>query len=236
MSKRGKLITLILLVIAMIVISFLVLLGLPQKNIEEDYRLTNEAISKQEEFELPNQKKLNLDDIDNETFERYIDEITNSFIHVESEIGTLESKSWYDEYMEMQVKSYYKEDNLYKIYAYDKSMNFEIYYWDNKVTFILAVPTEYKDQKNENGEIIGYRMFFVENTMIASMDLDGNSVDPKSADFKTMEDFALRLSYYFTLINIYYILCKHVICFRVIIISFAVSVEIIVIINYIIYF
>ncbi len=44
-------------------------------------------------------------------------------------------------------------------------------------------------------------MFFVENTMIASMDLDGNSVDPKSADFKTMEDFALRLSYYFTLIN-----------------------------------
>lgn len=185
----------------MIVISFLVLLGLPQKNIEEDYRLTNEAISKQEEFELPNQKKLNLDDIDNETFERYIDEITNSFIHVESEIGTLESKSWYDEYMEMQVKSYYKEDNLYKIYAYDKSMNFEIYYWDNKVTFILAVPTEYKDQKNENGEIIGYRMFFVENTMIASMDLDGNSVDPKSADFKTMEDFALRLSYYFTLIN-----------------------------------
>jgi hypothetical protein len=103
--------------------------------------------------------------------------------------------------MEMQVKSYYKEDNLYKIYAYDKSMNFEIYYWDNKVIFILAVPTEYKDQKNENGEIIGYRMFFVENTMIASMDLDGNSVDPKSADFKTMEDFALRLSYYFTLIN-----------------------------------
>lgn len=201
MSKRGKLITLILLVIAMIVISFLVLLGLPQKNIEEDYRLTNESISKQEEFELPNQKKLNLDDIDNETFERYIDEITNSFIHVESEIGTLESKSWYDEYMEMQVKSYYKEDNLYKIYAYDKSMNFEIYYWDNKVIFILAVPTEYKDQKNENGEIIGYRMFFVENTMIASMDLDGNSVDPKSADFKTMEDFALRLSYYFTLIN-----------------------------------
>lgn len=201
MSKRGKLITLILLVIAMIVISFLVLLGLPQKNIEEDYRLTNESISKQEEFELPNQKKLNLDDIDNETFERYIDEITNSFIHVESEIGTLESKSWYDEYMEMQVKSYYKEDNLYKIYAYDKSMNFEIYYWDNKVIFILAVPTEYKDQKNENGEIIGYRMFFVENTMIASMDLDGNSVNPKSADFKTMEDFALRLSYYFTLIN-----------------------------------
>ena len=59
MSKRGKLITLILLVIAMIVISFLVLLGLPQKNIEEDYRLTNESISKQEEFELPNQKKLN---------------------------------------------------------------------------------------------------------------------------------------------------------------------------------
>jgi competence protein ComGC len=44
MSKRGKLITLILLVIAMIVISFLVLLGLPQKNIEEDYRLTNEMI------------------------------------------------------------------------------------------------------------------------------------------------------------------------------------------------
>lgn len=198
MSKKVKFITLIILIISIGAISAVVFIKLPSKDTKEDYRLKNPTISNNVDIPIPRpEKKLNIHEIDDATFNRYIDEITKSFIHIESEIGTYDSREWYDKYMEMEVNSYYKGENLYKVNAYDKNMNFEIYYWNNEVVFVLAVPDENKGETTENGEIIGYRMFFIQNTMIASMDLEGNSVDPDSEDFKTMEDFTLRLSYYF---------------------------------------
>ncbi len=203
MPKNNKYYALILLIIIIFATSAIIFLNLPSKNTKEDYRMQSPIISDNETLQIPKpDKRLNINEMDNATFDRYIEEITDNFIHIESDIQTYDSKTWYDDYMEMQVNSYYEGDKLYKVNAYDKNMNFEIYYSDNKVVFVLAVPSEHKGQENEKGEIIGYRMFFVENTMIASMDLDANPVDPNSDDFKTMEDFTLRLSFYFlTTIN-----------------------------------
>ncbi|MBP2026947.1 hypothetical protein J2Z35_000739 [Acetoanaerobium pronyense] len=131
-----------------------------------------------------------------------IDTITSQFIQVESMLNEADQYSWFDDNLEMHVTSYGKNTDLYKIEARDRDMNFEIYYWENQVVFILAVPTENIGEKNDKGQPIGYRMYFRENKMIASTDLDFNPVDPKSNDFITMEDFTLRLSYYFYLSHI----------------------------------
>lgn len=131
-----------------------------------------------------------------------IDDITNQFIQVESMLYNADQYSWFDDNLEMHVTSYGKGKDLYKIQARDRDMNFEIYYFENQVIFILAVPTENIGEKNDKGQPIGYRMYFRENKMIASTDLDFNPVDPKSNDFLTMEDFTLRLSYYFYLSHI----------------------------------
>lgn len=131
-----------------------------------------------------------------------IDTITNQFIQVESMLNEADQYSWFDDNLEMHVTSYGKNTDLYKIEARDRDMNFEIYYWENQVVFILAIPTENIGEKNDKGQPIGYRMYFRENKMIASTDLDFNPVDPKSNDFLTMEDFTLRLSYYFYLSHI----------------------------------
>jgi len=128
-----------------------------------------------------------------------VDSIISKFIELESLISFSEKSEWFDENLQMDVRSYGEGMDLYKVEANDNEMHFEIYYWENIVIFVLATPTDKLGQTNDKGQPIGYRMYFKDNKMIASTDLDFNVVDPNSQDFITMEDFTLRLSYYFYL-------------------------------------
>lgn len=128
-----------------------------------------------------------------------VDSITSKFIELESLIYYSEKREWFDDNLQMDVRTYGEGMDIYKVETSDNDMYFEIYYWENMVIFVLATPTDKLGQTNDKGQPIGYRMYFKDNKMIASTDLDFNVVDPNSQDFITMEDFTLRLSYYFYL-------------------------------------
>ncbi len=200
-----KLFTIILIILAIFAImgSFILLKKTKPNDIYSEDNFLNPQKQKQtfeqkdsfeKEFKRGNISPELLDD---EKFNKYIGEITDSLINIETSLTESMIEESYDSNLQMNVKAYIDKNTLMKIDASDSTMRFEIYFWEDKPIFILATPAEFAEQKAPDDSFIGYRMFFKENVMLQAMDLDGRPIDPDSPDFKEMEDFSARMAFYF---------------------------------------
>lgn len=202
MNKKGFTIILIILAILAIAAAFNLLNRTDTNDIYPedtflDQQKQESTFEEKEDFQEFERGDISPKSLDDETFYEYISEITSNLISIETSLPETNVDESYDSNLQMNVKAYLDKESLIKIDASDSTMRFEIYYWDNEPIFILATPAEFAGQRSPDGSFIGYRMFFKENVMLQSMDLDGRPIDPDSPDFKEMEDFSMRLAFYF---------------------------------------
>ena len=203
-DMKRKSITTILIILAILAIAaaFILLNKTDPNDIYPEDTFLNQqnqenTLEERESFEEFERGDISPKSLDDATFYAYISEITDNLISIETSLAGSRIDEIYDSNLQMNVKAYIDNTALIKIDANDSTMRFEIYYWENEPIFILATPAEFAGQMSPDGSFIGYRMFFRENVMLQSMDLDGRPIDPDSPDFKEMEDFSSRLAFYF---------------------------------------